>query len=104
MQNPEDRRDAAHAYVEQVGGALHGFWYGFGCPVKFELTHYPALRAVGPSRRSGSAVPSYSTRRHSPEHKGSTTPLLPSSSVHPNACGSGWSQSKNVGRTSNGVT
>ena len=30
MQNPEDRRDAARAYVEQVGGALHGFWYGFG--------------------------------------------------------------------------
>src|ERR671935_2289095 len=30
MQNPEDRRDAARAYVEQVGGTLHGFWYGFG--------------------------------------------------------------------------
>ncbi len=30
MQNPEDRRDAAHAYIEQVGGTLHGFWYGFG--------------------------------------------------------------------------
>jgi uncharacterized protein with GYD domain len=30
MQNPEDRRDAARAYVEQVGGTLQGFWYGFG--------------------------------------------------------------------------
>jgi uncharacterized protein with GYD domain len=30
LQNPEDRRDAARAYIEQVGGALHGFWYGFG--------------------------------------------------------------------------
>jgi uncharacterized protein with GYD domain len=30
MQNPEDRRDAARAYIEQVGGRLHGFWYGFG--------------------------------------------------------------------------
>ena len=30
IQNPEDRRDAARAYVEQVGGTLHGFWYGFG--------------------------------------------------------------------------
>ena len=30
IQNPEDRRDAARAYVEEVGGALHGFWYGFG--------------------------------------------------------------------------
>jgi uncharacterized protein with GYD domain len=30
VQNPEDRRDAARAYIEQVGGTLHGFWYGFG--------------------------------------------------------------------------
>ena len=28
--NPEDRRDAARAYVESVGGRLHGFWYAFG--------------------------------------------------------------------------
>ena len=30
IQNPEDRRDAARANIEQVGGTLHGFWYGFG--------------------------------------------------------------------------
>ena len=30
IQNAEDRRDAARAYAEQVGGTLHGFWYGFG--------------------------------------------------------------------------
>jgi uncharacterized protein with GYD domain len=30
IQKPEDRRDAARAYIEQVGGSLHGFWYGFG--------------------------------------------------------------------------
>ena len=30
MQNPEDRRNAARAYIEQVGGSLLGFWYGFG--------------------------------------------------------------------------
>ena len=30
MQNPEDRRDAQRAYIEQVGGTLHGFWYCFG--------------------------------------------------------------------------
>jgi uncharacterized protein with GYD domain len=30
LQNPEDRRHAARAYIEQVGGSLHGFWYGFG--------------------------------------------------------------------------
>ena len=30
IQNPEDRRDAARAYIEQVGGSLNGFWHGFG--------------------------------------------------------------------------
>ncbi len=30
IQNPEDRRDAARAYIEVVGGALHSSWYGFG--------------------------------------------------------------------------
>ncbi len=30
IQNPEDRRVAAREYIEQVGGSLHGFWYGFG--------------------------------------------------------------------------
>src|SRR4028119_808376 len=30
IQNPEDRREAARSYIEQVGGSLHGFWYGFG--------------------------------------------------------------------------
>jgi uncharacterized protein with GYD domain len=28
--NPEDRRAAATAYIESVGGKLHGFWYAFG--------------------------------------------------------------------------
>ena len=28
IQNPEDRRHAARTYIEQMGGALHGFWYG----------------------------------------------------------------------------
>ncbi|HEV7186562.1 MAG TPA: GYD domain-containing protein [Blastococcus sp.] len=27
---PEDRRRAATAYIESVGGTLHGFWYAFG--------------------------------------------------------------------------
>jgi uncharacterized protein with GYD domain len=30
IQKPEDRREAARAYIEQVGGSLQGFWYGFG--------------------------------------------------------------------------
>ena len=28
--SPEDRRAAAKAYIESVGGTLHGFWYAFG--------------------------------------------------------------------------
>src|SRR5688500_11069532 len=30
IQNPEDRRIAATSYIEQLGGSLIGFWYGFG--------------------------------------------------------------------------
>ncbi|MDQ3823427.1 MAG: GYD domain-containing protein [Actinomycetota bacterium] len=30
IQTPEDRREAARAYIEKVGGSLQGFWYGFG--------------------------------------------------------------------------
>ncbi len=30
MDKPEDRREAAQAYIESVGGKLHGFWYAFG--------------------------------------------------------------------------
>ena len=30
IQKPEDRREAARAYIESVGGKLHGFWYSFG--------------------------------------------------------------------------
>jgi uncharacterized protein with GYD domain len=30
IRNPEDRRKAAQAYIESVGGKLHGFWYAFG--------------------------------------------------------------------------
>jgi len=29
-QHPEDRRDAARAYIAAVGGSLQGFWYAFG--------------------------------------------------------------------------
>ncbi len=29
-ENPEDRREAARAYIESVGGKHHGFWYAFG--------------------------------------------------------------------------
>lgn len=30
MDNPEDRRAAARASIESVGGKLHGYWYAFG--------------------------------------------------------------------------
>ena len=30
IEHPEDRRAAASAYIESVGGKLHGFWYAFG--------------------------------------------------------------------------
>ena len=30
IEHPEDRRVAAQAYIESVGGRLHGFWYAFG--------------------------------------------------------------------------
>ena len=30
IHKPEDRREAARAYIESVGGKLHGFWYSFG--------------------------------------------------------------------------
>jgi uncharacterized protein with GYD domain len=30
IESPEDRREAARAYIESVGGKLHGFWYAFG--------------------------------------------------------------------------
>jgi uncharacterized protein with GYD domain len=30
MEHPEDRSEAAREYVEELGGSMHGFWYGFG--------------------------------------------------------------------------
>lgn len=30
MANPEDRSIAAREYIEELGGTMHGFWYGFG--------------------------------------------------------------------------
>ena len=30
IENPEDRRKAASAYIKSAGGKLHGFWYAFG--------------------------------------------------------------------------
>ena len=39
--NPEDRRAAAQAYIESVGGKLHGFWYAFGTHDGYNLWEAP---------------------------------------------------------------
>jgi uncharacterized protein with GYD domain len=64
IQNPEDRRDAARAYVEQVGGALHGFWYGFGQYDGYAIYEAPdnsAMAGVVLAIASGGALASVET-------------------------------------------
>lgn len=64
MQNPEDRRNAARAYIEQVGGSLHGFWYGFGEYDGYALYEAPdnvAMAAVVLAITSGGAIASVDT-------------------------------------------
>src|SRR5260370_1403370 len=39
--NPEDRRKAAQAYIESVGGKLQGFWYAFGTHDGYTLWEAP---------------------------------------------------------------
>ncbi|TKJ21695.1 GYD domain-containing protein [Blastococcus sp. CCUG 61487] len=41
LAQPEDRRKAAAAYIESVGGTLHGFWYAFGDRDGFTLWEAP---------------------------------------------------------------
>jgi uncharacterized protein with GYD domain len=41
ISNPEDRRKAAQAYVESVGGKVHGFWYAFGTHDGYNLWEAP---------------------------------------------------------------
>jgi uncharacterized protein with GYD domain len=59
IQNPEDRRDTARAYIEQVGGSLHGFWYGFGeydGYVLFEAPDNVSMSAVVLAIAAGGAL------------------------------------------------
>ena len=59
IQNPEDRRKAAQAYVESVGGKLHGFWYSFGTHDGVNLWEAPdnvSMAAVALAIGSGGAV------------------------------------------------
>ena len=62
--NPEDRRDAARAYVESVGGTLHGFWYAFGEHDGYNLWEAPdnvSMAAVALAISGGGALATYET-------------------------------------------
>ncbi len=63
-QNPEDRRDAARAYIEAVGGKLHGFWYAFGEYDAYSLLEAPdnvSIAAVAMAISGGGALSKYET-------------------------------------------
>lgn len=59
ISNPEDRRDAARAYIESVGGRLHGFWYAFGEHDGYNLWEAPdnvSMAAVAIALGAGGAL------------------------------------------------
>ena len=64
IQNPEDRRDAARAYAEQVGGSLLGFWYGFGeydgCAI-YEVPDNASMAGLAVAIAAGGALASVET-------------------------------------------
>jgi uncharacterized protein with GYD domain len=62
--NPEDRRKAAQAYMESVGGKLHGFWYAFGTHDGYSLWEAPdnvSMAAVALAITAGGALSSFET-------------------------------------------
>jgi uncharacterized protein with GYD domain len=62
--NPEDRREAARAYIESVGGTLHGFWYAFGADDGYTLWEAPdnvSMAAVALAIGGGGALSSLET-------------------------------------------
>ena len=64
IQNPEDRREAARAYIESVGGKLHGFWYGFGEHDGWNLWEAPdnvSMAAVAIAIGGGGALSKFET-------------------------------------------
>jgi uncharacterized protein with GYD domain len=64
IDNPEDRREAARAYIESVGGKLHGFWYGFGEYDGWNLWEAPdnvSMTAVALAISAGGALSSFET-------------------------------------------
>jgi uncharacterized protein with GYD domain len=61
---PEDRRRAAEAYIESVGGRLHGFWYAFGTHDGINLWEAPdnvSMAAVALAIGGGGALRSIET-------------------------------------------
>ncbi len=62
--HPEDRRKAAQAYIESVGGKLHGFWYAFGTHDGYNLWEAPdnvSMAAVALAISAGGALSSFET-------------------------------------------
>ncbi len=62
--HPEDRRTAAHEYIESVGGKLHGFWYAFGEHDGVTLWEAPdnvSMAAVALAITGGGALSSLKT-------------------------------------------
>jgi uncharacterized protein with GYD domain len=63
-QSPEDRREAARAYIEAVGGKLHGFWYAFGEYDGYTLWEAPdnaSMAAVALAISGGGALSRFET-------------------------------------------
>ena len=64
IENPEDRRAAAQAYIESVGGTLHGFWYAVGEHDAINLWEAPdnvSMAAVALAITGGGALSSLET-------------------------------------------
>jgi len=64
IDNPEDRRVAAQAYIESVGGKLHGFWYAFGAHDGYNLWEAPdnvSMAAVALALGAGGALDALET-------------------------------------------
>jgi uncharacterized protein with GYD domain len=64
IENPDDRREAARAYIESVGGKLHGFWYAFGTHDGYNLWEAPdnvSMAAVALAISGGGALSSLET-------------------------------------------
>src|SRR5688572_7061571 len=62
--NPEDRRAAARAYIEAVGGKLHGFWYAFGEYDGYSVWEAPdnvSMAAVALAISGGGALSKFET-------------------------------------------